>query len=492
MVNLGLIWVFLYILFLQVLPGFQGVVLGLSFLTIGLYCITLSLLKDPNVELTKAPFVLLTVCGVIFGFLALCSRNFVNLYCCLEGLGLTTLFLVSRNYLRYGSKELFFKYFCFTSFSSLLFLLGLGLLYCLTTTFDFLTVKLIIFNFRNLFISTQALELTTLVLSLEYSLFFLATLFIIVSFCFKLGAFPFHFIIPELYGVASIPFLIYYTLFVKPIYLCIFVQLIYNVLEGVSQVYSNVLLASGLGSLCVGALGAFVQLSLWRLVGFAAIVQTGLILIGLSLNTLSNLAVVGIFFFSYLLTFVLFLAGMLWVSVFRSGSSPRLPTQYYIKSDLKLNTIIKDLSTQRWCMIILSVAMASSAALPPLIGFFSKYLLILSIITQESNLLLLFILLFNVLSSFYYLRVVSLIWDYSGVNVLYNTRTAEYFQRTVVPHSRPKGLLSMFPSWAALRTDLWVVYNFFSVYHILFLVSPLFLNSLLNCFYEAAFKYCVL
>jgi NADH:ubiquinone oxidoreductase subunit 2 (subunit N) len=249
----------------------------------------------------------------------------------------------------------------------------------------------------------------------------------------------------------------------------------------------GVLLAAGLSSICVGTLGAFIQMSLWRLLGFASIAQTGLVLLGLSLYSLSSLTVVGFFFFNYLITFFLFVSGLTWLYIFIPASDlGRLPAQFYLKSDIVLNSLVKSIDIQRWCLVVFSISMASNAALPPFVGFFSKYLLILNILNQESVILLGLVLGFNIISSFYYLRVISLLWQYTGVNNFYSTLTSDYARRRSLVFLRPGFLRTMFPSWAPVRLDLWVTYNFFSTYTIVFLLSPFFINTLLFYFQELA------
>jgi NADH-quinone oxidoreductase subunit N len=253
---------FFYLLILPKEIGFSGIGLGFVALVLLLILITVWFFKDANTYLNTMPFVALTLFGCLFGIILLHCQDFITLYCSLEGLGLTTLFLLSRNYLRQGSKELFFKYFCFTSFSSLFLLLGISFFFFLTNTFDFLTIKLVIFNFKYSVLNSHIFQTSATLLGTQYSLYFIATLFIIVSFCFKIGAFPFHFVVPELYEATSLPFLMYYSLIVKPLYMLVLTQLLYSTLGEVSPLSYGVLLAAGLSSICVGTLGAFIQMSL--------------------------------------------------------------------------------------------------------------------------------------------------------------------------------------------------------------------------------------
>lgn len=391
---------------------------------------------------TVLSFLILSL--LIFIFCIFTSKNFITLYCGLEGLGLTTLFFLSRNFFKTGAKEVFLKYFCFSTFSSILLLSSISLIYSVTFSLDFLVIRLTIF--KNILTINNITSVFYLLYYNFFIIIMISSCLLLLSFFFKVGAFPFHFILPELYNQTSIFFLILYVFILKPTYILTTIYLFYNVFFDISTIVNSLFIIGGFGSILVGTFSALGQLNLFRLLGYSSIIQVGFILLAFSVNT-TNVLIILFFLFCYLFTFFVFLSSYSLLK-FSIGENSTLmsPTTYLgnlvwllsHKSDSKLKTIFAHTG-----FIGILISFLSNAALPPFIGFFSKYLLILTFIQKENIYFLFLILLVNIIVAYFYIYVTYSLFtqvtfkNYSNTNVLLNFKFNNY-------HSKPFCIFSTF------------------------------------------------
>ena len=149
------------------------------------------------------------------------------------------------------------------------------------------------------------------------------------------------------------------------------------------------------GSIFFGALGALVQTKIKRFVGYTSINQMGYLLIGVSSGTSLGLQSSFIFLYLYLVMTILLLSILLYVNDFHTG-----------KDVFFMNQLNSFGCRHRNLSIILAIVLFSMAGIPPLAGFFGKFLLLFSA-HQVGNYSLVFLgLSLNVVSAFYYLRFV--------------------------------------------------------------------------------------
>ena len=148
-------------------------------------------------------------------------------------------------------------------------------------------------------------------------------------------------------------------------------------------------MVSALLSIIVGSLGAINQTKVKRLIAYSAIAHMGFMLIGLSTGALSGLLATFVYIVIYMITSFNTFAFVL------SLNSPNYISQLTGLS--RYNPILA---------ITFALSLFSMAGVPPLAGFFSKYLVLLSAISNGLYLVAFVAILFSVVGSFYYLRLI--------------------------------------------------------------------------------------
>jgi NADH-quinone oxidoreductase subunit N len=167
---------------------------------------------------------------------------------------------------------------------------------------------------------------------------------------------------------------------------------------------------SCLGSLIVGAAGAFLATNVKRFVAYTAINQMGFLFIGLSVLSVDGVKSTVTYLYIYMLANVLFFC------VITLLQAKKLTIGDFSIRSLKDVALIKKAPME---MSLLAVSLLSLGGLPPLAGFVGKYLLRSSLLSQYSqtgslglveNLLYILIMsvVLSLLSTFYYLRLIKM------------------------------------------------------------------------------------
>jgi NADH-quinone oxidoreductase subunit N len=146
----------------------------------------------------------------------------------------------------------------------------------------------------------------------------------------------------------------------------------------------------GILSIIVGGIGALNQGKLKRLLAYSAISHVGFLLIGVGTNTLLSLHATLIYILLYIVMSFGTFAFVL--NVFKHGN---FITQL---SGLSRSNPILALT---FAFILLSIA-----GVPPLAGFYSKYLILLSALDNGLFLISFFAVMGSAVSAFYYLRII--------------------------------------------------------------------------------------
>ena len=297
------------------------------------------------------------------------------------------------------STEAAIKYFTLSALSSGLVSASLSLLWIFSGTL----------NFSKLF---WILSFTTTSVSQVHSavtLWDFILIFLIYGFLFKLAAYPCHLWAPDVYSGTPGPVLAFIMMPVKVGVFAIFAKIILNVFRDLYSVWSLLLTTAALGSLIWGCLGAYKTFLVKKFLAFSSMNQFGFVLAGVACCSVSGLTASVIFLFLYLVSQILIFQFILNVRPIV------LPTQTHFPALREYEvTYLHEFRLSTWhishrpYILGLCIVFFSMAGIPPLGGFFSKYLVLNSAFQAGYNSLVITCMLTSMVSTYYYLRVIKI------------------------------------------------------------------------------------
>lgn len=322
------------------------------------FFIILSLIMEKN-------FDVYCLCILVYlgSLILILSDNLITLYLGLELQTFSVFILIAKNRESIKGSEAGLKYFMLGAISSGFYLISLVILFL---------------QGYNLNISD------ILVLSDDHMVLFCLT-FIILSFCFKLSLFPFHFWIPDIYEGSSWDILSLIATLPKMSVISVLIQLLVN---------SNLIISFCLISIAIGTLGALNQTKLKRLLAYSGISHIGFIMLGYSMVSNLGLTIGGFYLLIYMLTMLCVLI-LIITNTFSNEFIIELGGLKFVNKILAITLIL----------LVLSIA-----GIPPLSGFMSKWYLIWMSIDNYYSFSSIIIILFSAIGLGYYLRIVKIIY----------------------------------------------------------------------------------
>jgi len=332
-------------------------------------------LKIFKIFLIEYPVLILSS---ILGMMAMISSNdLMVFYIGLELQSLALYVLASFNRDQLKSSESGLKYFVLSALSSGLLLYGCSLVYGFSgsTNFD------VIGETMN---------------SSHYGLTF-GIVFILVGLAFKISAVPFHMWAPDVYEGSPTVVTLFFAIVPKVAALTVFIRFLYIPFVNMIEQWQPILIFLSIASMVFGAIAAIGQNNLKRLIAYSSIGHMGYVLAGLS--TGSNEGIQGsiVYITIYLFMNLAFFCCLLML---------KRNDEYFETVDdlsgLSKNHPVLSLS--------LLVILFSLAGIPPLAGFFAKFYVFKAVIEQSMYFLAIVGLLSTVISAFYYLKIIKVIY----------------------------------------------------------------------------------
>jgi NADH-quinone oxidoreductase subunit N len=360
---------------------------AIGFFIIGLFLLAICILQIK----IRAEEVVLFNLLLIFVYALFCSNDFLGFMLALEGLSfILYIFASTINVMeeKIGVKQAGAKYLILGLFSSSLLLFGLSILYAATGLVNF-TDYLVYFKYVD--INSEPFK----------GLFLISFLFLVFGFLFKLSVAPFHLWLVDIYRGIEDHITFFFAIFTKPMVVLVFLFK-FSFLFFVSFVPS-VLFFVGCCSIIFGTFGAIVQYNIKGLIAYSSISNIGYVIVTISLANLQsfNIGVFYVLIYS-LLIFVLFFILYHFRSLSGIGFAQNLydyKNYFLVSSSLVFN---------------FSILLFSLIGLPPLIGFFIKFYVILNLISQNFVFFALFFVVLSVIGSFYYVRIIKDLFFYGN------------------------------------------------------------------------------
>jgi len=293
--------------------------------------------------------IVFALAGMLF---AASANDFAMLFVSIELITITFYVLVSFQRSRLVSLEAGVKYLILGALSSSFLVFGIALIWGTTGKLNFT-------------------ELATVAAQFETNkIFLLGVLFVMVGLGFKIAAFPFQIWAPDVYQGAPTPTTAFLAVGSKAAGFVLLLRVLFTAVPSLAHTHAwaNLLIVVSGITILYGNLCAIPQRNLKRLLGYSSISHAGYLLLGVAALNASGQAAVMYYLAGYLFT-VLAAFTVICLVMRQTGEED-------ISALAGLNQRSPLLAAT------MTLAMASLAGIPPLAGFFGKFLLLKSVVAQ--------------------------------------------------------------------------------------------------------------
>lgn len=228
-------------------------------------------------------------------------------------------------------------------------------------------------------------------------------IFICVSIFIKLSIAPFHFWSLDVYEgspnvttffFAVVPKIGFFVLLMRLCYVSF-----YHIFINDFQIY---FFALAVLSIFVGSVGGLEQRKLKTLLAYSSISHTGYLLLSFSTGNIEGMQMM----FYYLVIYMI--SGLCFWSVYLFLRQKR--SFYFNKSNKELGDLVLLNESNPMLALILAITLFSIAGIPPIVGFLAKIGIFLVVVKSSAYLVAVLSILFSVISTFYYIRLVKVLY----------------------------------------------------------------------------------
>ena len=328
-------------------------------------------------KIFKIEYSILILCSILGMLVMISSYDLIVFYIGLELQSLSLYVLAAFNRNQTKSSEAGLKYFILSALSSGLLLYGCSLIYGFSGSTNFYLIS------EN-------------ILSSEYGNVF-GIVFILVGLAFKIAVVPFHMWAPDVYEGSPTSVTLFFAVVPKIAALTVFIRFLYVPFVNLIDQWQMIIIFLSLASMIFGAVSAIGQKNLKRLIAYSSIGHMGYALAGLAVGTNSGIQ-----------------SSIIYISIYLIMNLGIFCCLFMMKRKDKFFDNLEDLAglSKNHPIISLSllILLFSLAGIPPMAGFFAKFYIFMSVIEQSMYFLAIVGLLSTVISAFYYLRIIKIIY----------------------------------------------------------------------------------
>jgi len=357
--------------------------------------------------------ILFALAGMLF---AASSNDFAMLFVSIELITITFYVLVSFQRSKLASLEAGVKYLILGALSSAFMIFGIALIWGTTGKLNFTELAAVASQYA------------------DSKIFLLGILLVLVGLGFKIAAFPFQIWAPDVYQGAPAPTTAFLAVGSKAAGFVLLLRVLFTAVPAITTQWANLLIVISAITILYGNLCALPQTNIKRLLGYSSISHAGYLLLGVAALNANGQAAILYYLGGYLFTV---LAGFLVITLVLR----HLETEE-IAGLAGLNQRSPLLAAT------MTISMVSLAGIPPLAGFFGKFLLLKSAVEaaqathNNAYYYLVFIALAGVVISMYY---------YFGViKEMYWSKEAK--DLSAIPLSAP----AMVTAWICIGGIFWI------------------------------------
>jgi len=329
-------------------------------------------------------FYLLSLFATLGAMVLVSAGSLVTVYLGLELLTLSTYALVAINRDSALSSEAAMKYFVLGALASGMLLYGMSMIYGATGTLDLKQIQV-------------AATFAAGDVQQHQALLAFGLVFLVVGIGFKFGVAPFHMWIPDVYQGAPTAVTLFIGTTLKIAAFGMAYRLLEGGLSGMVSHWWEMLAVLAVASLVIGNIVAIAQTNLKRMLAYSTISHMGFLLMGLLNGTPSGYAAAMFYAIAYAITASVAFGGILLLA--RSGFEAE-----EIEDFKGLN------QRNPWYALIMLLAMASLAGVPPLFGFFAKLLVLKAALDAGMLWVVIVAIVMAIVGAYYYLRVIKVMY----------------------------------------------------------------------------------
>ena len=307
------------------------------------------------------------------------SRDLMTLYVGLELQSLAAYVLASFMRTDERSSEAGLKYFVLGALASGMLLYGISLLYGFTGTTDFAGIANVLGG------------------ELNIGLIF-GIVFVLAGLGFKISAVPFHMWTPDVYEGAPTPVTTFFATAPKVAAMALMTRVVIDAMGPAVGAWQQIIIFLSLASIILGAVGAIGQKNIKRLLAYSSINNVGFMLLGLAAGTQQGVESVLTYLLVYMLTT---LGAFLVVLQLRDADG----------NQVESIPALAGLSQRRpGLAAAMAVFMYSLAGIPPLFGFWPKYLVFEAAVNANLAPLAVAGIVASVIGAYYYIAIIKIMY----------------------------------------------------------------------------------
>jgi NADH-quinone oxidoreductase subunit N len=289
--------------------------------------------------------VVFALAGMLF---AASANDFAMLFVSIELITVTFYVLVSFQRGKLASLEAGVKYLIIGALSSAFMVFGIALIWGTTGKINFTELAQVAPQF------------------LDNKIFLIGVLFLLAGLGFKIAAVPFQIWAPDVYQGAPTPTTAFLAVGSKAAGFVLLLRVLFTAMPAVTKHWADMLIVISGITILYGNLCAIPQRNLKRLLGYSSISHAGYLLLGVAALSASGQSAIMYYLAGYLFTVI---------------------AAFFVIALVMQNLESEDISglaglNQRSPLLAttLTLSMVSLAGIPPLAGFFGKFLLLKSVV----------------------------------------------------------------------------------------------------------------
>jgi NADH-quinone oxidoreductase subunit N len=339
-----------------------------------------------------AEYSVLILFSALGGAVMVSATSLVTLYVGLELQSLSAYVLASYRRTDERSAEAGLKYFVLGALASGILLYGISLLYGFTGTMNFNGIA-------------AAFARDGSSLGLLFGL-----VFVLAGIAFKISAVPFHMWTPDVYEGAPTPVTAFFASAPKVAAVLLGTRICLDALEPATDAWRQIVIFAALASIFLGAVAAFGQTNIKRLLAYSSINNVGFALVGLAAGTPQGASSV----LFYMAVYVVMTLGAFLCVLWMRDKDGNPVEDIAALSGLS--------QTRPGYAAAIAIFMFSLAGIPPLFGFWPKLLVFQAAVNSGLIALAVAAIVGTVVGAYYYLRIVKVMYFDEGSEELGRVR----------------------------------------------------------------------